>query len=75
MKIIQSHRPDLIKPNEDVFIIYNIKQSIRIGANSIAIEEGRNGTYIDLTKRWRNIENSGRQPGVSMCDHYTKIHG
>ena len=74
LAIVQSTRPDLIKPNMDVFELYNIRRSLRRGSSSIARRERVDQDIIDLVNRWSVTENSrGRSRGYSMRDYYTEI--
>ena len=73
LAIVQSLRPDLIKPNLDVFDLYNIRRSLRRGSSSIARRERVDQDIIDLVNRWSVRENSrGRSRGYSMRDYYTE---
>ena len=74
LAIVQSSRPDLIKPSIDVFTLYNIRRSLRRGSSSIARRERVDQTIIDLVNRWSVRENSrGRSRGYSMRDYYTEL--
>lgn len=74
LAMVQISRPDLIKPNLDVFELYNIRRSMRRGSSSIARRERVDQTIIDLVNRWSVRENSrGRSRGYSMRDYYTEI--
>ena len=71
---VQSLRPDLIKPNINVFELYNIRRSLRRGSSSIARRENVPGTIIDLVNRWSvNEYTRGRSRGARMRDYYTEI--
>ena len=72
--IVQSFRPDLIKPNLNVFELYNIHRSLRRDSSSIARRERVDQDIIGLVNRWSVRENSrGRSRGYSMRDYYTEI--
>ena len=72
--IVQSQRPDLIKPHINVFEMYNIRRSLRRGSTSIAVRERVDQTTIDLVNRWSSGENArGRVKGYKMRDYYTEI--
>ena len=74
LAVIQQTWLDLIGANEDVVEIFNIRRSLRRGAQSTAREEGVSGPDIDLVNRWRSVESrGGRFGGGSMRDHYTDI--
>ena len=74
LAIVQSLRPDLIKPSIDVFELYNIRRSLRRGSSSVARRERVPQDIIDLVNRWSIRENSrGRSRGYSMRDYYTEI--
>ena len=74
LAIVQSLRPDLIKPTINVFELYNIRRSLRRGSSSIARRENVPGTIIDLVNRWSVNEYSrGRSRGARMRDYYTEI--
>ena len=74
LAIVQSTRPDLIKPNLDVFDLYNIRRSLRRGSSSIVRRERVDQDIIDLVNRWSVSENSrGKSRGYSMRDYYTEI--
>ena len=74
LAIVQSVRPDLIKPTINVFELYNIRRSLRRGSSSIARREQVPGTIIDLVNRWSLNEYSrGRNKGSKMRDYYTEI--
>ena len=70
---VQEQRPDLIKPQEDVEDIYNIRRSLRRGSQTTAREAGVSGPDIDLINRWRGVEATGGRASGAMRDYYTEI--
>ena len=70
---VQEQRPDLIKPQEDVEDIYNIRSSLRRGSQTTAREAGVSGPDIDLINRWRGVEATGGRASGAMRDYYTEI--
>ena len=70
---VQEVRPDLIKVEDDVEDIYNIRRSLRRGSQTTAREAGVPGTDIDLINRWRGVEATGGRASGAMRDYYTEI--
>jgi hypothetical protein len=71
---VQSSRPDLIPPSEDVVDEYGIYRSFRRGSTSEATNQGLPPEVIDLNNRWRKFQRSGAaRPSLSMRDHYSDI--
>ena len=70
---MQEARPDLIKVEDDVEDIYNVRRSLRRGSQTTAREAGVPGTDIDLINRWRGVEATGGRASGAMRDYYTEI--
>lgn len=71
---VQSMRPDLIQPTDDVVEDYGIYRSFRRGSTSEATNKGVPPEVIDLNNRWRKFLKSGAsRPTLAMRDHYSDI--
>jgi hypothetical protein len=74
LQIIKESQPGLIPPEVDCYSQFGISRSYWRGATSTAKVRGVDRDTIDLVNRWRKFENSkGRQPRLSMQDHYSDI--
>jgi hypothetical protein len=75
LRDIQSRRPDLIDPNEDVGEVYGIGRSCRRGYTTHATNVGIKDVDIKRLARWRNVENSDGRAGVQggTKEHYSEI--
>jgi len=55
----------------DVTKLFCMEKSLRRGAESDALDNGRSKTTIQLIHRWNAWERSrGAQPGFNMLEHY-----
>ena len=70
---MQEARPDLIKVEDDVEDIYNVRRSLRRGSQTTAREAGVPRTDIDLINRWRGVEATGGRASGAMRNYYTEI--
>jgi hypothetical protein len=71
---IQSNRPDLIPPTDDVVEEYGIYRSFRRGSTSEATNQGIPPEVIDMNNRWRRFHRAGAsKPSLCMRDHYTDV--
>jgi hypothetical protein len=69
-------RPGLFEPGIDVAAAYSLFRSLRRGSNTEAIRNKVATAIIDLNNRWRKFERArGRQPSLSMQQHYTQMQG
>ena len=74
LRLVQSHRPDLIPMGMDIEGSYGTFRSFRRGSLTRATEEGVNSSELDLVNRWRRFEHSiGSRPHMSMREHYLEV--
>jgi hypothetical protein len=74
LQTIKDTRPGLIPHEINCYEHFGISRSFRRGATSTARARGVDRDTVNLTNRWRKFENAkGRQPRLSMQDHYSDI--
>ena len=63
-----------ISAEVDVRSEYGVYRSLRRGSTTHAVNMGVKEPDIERNNRWRKVEAAGgKQPGLSMMDHYTEI--
>lgn len=71
---IQTHHPELIPSDVNVYEEYGLSRSFRRGSTSEARSRGVDDRDVDLANRWRTFEHAkGRRPRLTMHDHYSDI--
>ncbi len=74
LESIQSLRPDLIPPTDNVSEEYGIYRSFRRGSTSAATNNGLPPEVIEANNRWRKFHQAGAsRPSLSMREHYADI--
>jgi hypothetical protein len=74
LQVVKDSRPGLIPQEVDCYSQFVISRSYRRGATSTAKVRGVDKDTVNLVNRWRKFENAkGRQPRLSMQDHYSDI--
>ncbi len=71
---VQSSRPELIPPSDDIEEEYGIYRSFRRGSTSEATNQGLTPDVIDANNRWRRFNRSGAaRPSLTMREHYSDV--
>lgn len=74
LQIIKDTCPGVIQNDINCYEHFEISQSFRRGATSMARARGVGRDTLDLTNHWRKFEKGrGQQPRLTIQDHYTDI--
>jgi len=74
LESIQSLRPDLISPTDNISEEYGIYRSFRRGSTSEATNKGLPPDAIEANNRWRKFHKAGAsRTTLSMREHYSDI--